>query len=143
VLLVLGHPAAEDIELDGEWHAVCDPWWKDFFRSEIGQALDLLASTGAKVTVASIAPPNAPAIFPQALTDAVVCLNGLLRDAVDASPARDRVVDLAHYICPRGVCQDSLEGKPIREDFVHYDGEGGQVVARWLIDRMTQRPRVA
>ena len=143
VLLALGFPAVADVEVDGMWYNVCEPEWRDYFRSEMGAALDLLESTCATVSVALVAPPPTPDIFPSKWIGAVECLNSVLRTVVAASPAHRRTIDLASYICPHGRCKTELGGHPLREDWVHYDGESGRIVARWLVDQMIARPHIA
>ena len=142
VLLALGAPGVEDEKVGGRWLTACSPEWDEFYRSEVVDALTLLASGGATVWVASIAPPPTPEIFPPSWLEVVQCGNDVLRAAITASPGHDRFIDLAHFVCPKGVCHAEIDGKELRQDWVHFTGEGGTVVARWLLDQMTTTPRV-
>jgi hypothetical protein len=47
-----------------------------------------------------------------------------------------QLVDLFGYICPGGKCREKQDGVTLRPDGEHYEGEGGRIVASWLLDQV-------
>ncbi len=135
VVLLLGFPAVEDFQVNGVWRTPCTATWSKYYETEVSAALKTLASTGAHVWVTTAAPPDA-FYFPASLTTQTGCLNRVLRAAAIATHAS--VVDVASYVCPKGQCQQSIDGQELRPDGFHYSGGGGDIIARFLISHVTQ-----
>jgi hypothetical protein len=139
VVLSMGFPAVEDIQIRGVWHAACSSWWRSYYRTEATAALRLLGSTGAHVWIATIARPGLDA-FPPSLDTATECVNRLLRDAATATHAS--VLDLDGYVCPRtGRCGSTLNGRPLRPDGLHFTNPGGRLLAIWVAQQLTAPPQ--
>ena len=136
-VLMLGFPAVQDLKLQGVWHAPCSTFWDRYYESEVVSALRTLGSSGAKVWVTTAAPPSA-FYFPTSLTTGTRCLNRALLQA--AAATKTSVLDVEGFVCPRGHCQDELDGQILRPDGFHYTGPGGVIVARWLLTQITQPP---
>ena len=47
-----------------------------------------------------------------------------------------KLADLFEYVCPRKECRERQDGVLLRPDGLHYEGGGGAIVARWLIDQV-------
>jgi hypothetical protein len=46
------------------------------------------------------------------------------------------------FVCPHGpLCREQIDGQILRPDGVHFDGPGGQIVARWLLGAMAEPSR--
>jgi hypothetical protein len=138
-ILIVGFPAVQDLEVNGAWHEPCSKWWNQYYRSEAVDALRILGSSGTHVWVTTAAPPAA-FYFPKSLITQTGCLNRALIDA--ASLTRSSILDVAAYVCPKGRCQESIDGQLLRPDGFHYSGPGGLVVARWLLGQVTQPPTI-
>jgi hypothetical protein len=135
VLLNIGFPAVYDIEVNGEWHAACSPWWQQYFRAQAITVLSLLGSTGAQVWVATIASPGAD-FFPASIDDGIACANRLLREAALVTHAS--ILEVAAHVCPHpGPCGSSLDGLELRPDGLHYADPGGRVFAAWVVRQLT------
>jgi hypothetical protein len=135
VVLSMGFPAAEDIQIHGVWHAVCSSWWRNYYRTVATSALRLLGSTGARVWIATIARPGQD-YFPLSLGNQAECVNRLLRDAATAT--HSSVLDLDGYLCPRtGRCGSTLDGQTLRPDGLHFVNPGGRILATWVAQQLT------
>ncbi len=133
MVLILGFPAVQDLEVNGVWHAPCSKWWNQYYRSEVTEALRTLGSSGAHVWVTTAAPPAA-FYFPKSLVAQTGCLNRALVDA--ATLTQSSILDVDALVCPKGRCQESIDGKLLRPDGFHYAGSGGLLVARWLVHQL-------
>jgi peptidoglycan/LPS O-acetylase OafA/YrhL len=138
VVLSMGFPAVEDIQIRGVWHTACSSWWRRYYRAEATTALRLLGSTGAHVWVATIARPGKD-YFPPSLDTGTECVNRLLRDA--AAAAHASVLDLDGYLCPgKGRCGSTLDGQELRPDGLHFANPGGRLLAVWVARQLTVPP---
>ena len=138
VVLSMGFPAVEDIQIRGVWHPACSSWWRNYYRTEATTALRLLGSTGAHVWIATIARPGLDS-FPPSLDTGTECVNRLLRAAATATHAS--VLDLDGYLCPRkGRCGSTLDGQTLRPDGLHFTNPGGRLLAVWVAQQLTAPP---
>jgi hypothetical protein len=134
VVLSMGFPAVEDIEIHGVWHTACSTWWRSYYRATAIRALRLLGSTGAHVWIATIARPGQD-YFPVALDAKTECVNRLLREAATATHAS--VLDLDHHLCPgKGRCGSTLDGQELRPDGLHFADPGGRLLAFWVAGQL-------
>ena len=90
-----------------------------------------LAAQGAHVAVTTTAYARNDFTGTDRYTD---CNNALLRKAARTSGAQ--LIDLFNYICPNGNCREKQNGVTLRPDGIHYQGPGGEIVARWLLDQV-------
>lgn len=67
----------------------------------------------------------------------VDCVNAVIRRAVGSVPGA-AVLDLGERVCPHGECpeREPDAGGAIRSDGIHYDMEGAQPVARWVLSEV-------
>ena len=96
-------------------------------RSEVAR----VGALGARVVVTTEAYQRIPGLD---LDRSIDCNNQLRRKVATETGAQ--VVDLFSYICPRGICRVKQNGVTLRPDGIHYDGPGGAIVAKWLIDQV-------
>ena len=132
-VLVIGFPDVQDFQVGGIWLSPCTASWDRYYTSELTEALKTLATTGARVSVTTAAPPAA-FYFPKSLTTQTGCLNKDIRAA--ALVTASRVVDVAGYVCPKSRCQQVIDGKELRPDGFHYSGSGGDLIASWLVSQI-------
>ena len=125
--------------VDGAWRKDCDPAYDAAAQREYERALRLLATRAHRVAIATVAylesESDADGRYPE-----VDCRNRTIRAAARATGAT--VVDVARWTCPAGgACRDrvdTLDGRSVelRPDGLHYDGPGGVVAVRWILDRL-------
>jgi lysophospholipase L1-like esterase len=71
------------------------------------------------------------------------CLNAVYREAAAARPDVARVLPVDEWVCPpadRPECIGVLDGVNLREDGVHFEGEGADVAARWIVEQLYGPP---
>ncbi|MDE0802911.1 MAG: acyltransferase family protein [Acidimicrobiales bacterium] len=126
-LLVLAWAGTGDRDLgDGVPRGPCDPAFDAFYRSEIDDAVDVLASGGGAVAIATV-PPHG---FDRSSDERTQCLNRMYSEAADA--LRDaHLADLARWACDAGDCDGA--GDEWRPDGIHFAGAGATAAADWLL----------
>lgn len=142
VLLMIGRWEIVDRMHDGEWMHVGDEDYDAYLRTELGRALDIVASTGAHVVVTT-APYNRRAeqsdgsLYPEDRTGRTDEWNALLREV-----AKDRknvtVLDLNKKMGPRGVYTNRIDGIRLRGDGVHPTPEAVEWLAPWLVEALSK-----
>jgi hypothetical protein len=138
VVLVLGAWDAVDRQVDGEWVHPCDREFDRSYERRVRDAVSVLGSTGAPVTLALV-----PYLRSRVVTTdedegnrRIDCMNAVFRRVARSVPDL-RLVDLAHWVCPSvDACRTSVGGETLRPDGIHYDGPGGTVLARWLVPQL-------
>ncbi len=125
----------------GYWMQACDASYDRLYRARLTAAVRKFESAGAQVVL--VTSPYGEYVAgqtPQA-RDRVDCANRTVTGVARAEGAQ--LVDLKHLVCPHGsVCLEQIYGQTLRYDGVHFSGEGGRIVARWLLGRMTPLPAV-
>jgi peptidoglycan/LPS O-acetylase OafA/YrhL len=117
----------EAMLLDGDWVADCDPPYDAYLREALGGDVDVLASGGAKVAMATT--PIAPAVgvYPGGV-DMLACRNRVYEQVVAGHPA-SMLVDMKGAVAVAA----SVRGKDAFRDAVHLSDFGAQVVSRWIV----------
>jgi peptidoglycan/LPS O-acetylase OafA/YrhL len=136
VLFSMSDVSGGELEYDGRWLRACTPEHDRLYLDALGSSLDTLASHGATVVVVS----PVPAGFSTARgKEHTRCVNELNRQIADERP--DTVfVDLVEELCPGGgPCRTHLDGVELRPDTVHFSGEGGRIVARWVLEDLRRQ----
>jgi peptidoglycan/LPS O-acetylase OafA/YrhL len=137
VLLVLAAWDAGERQLGDRWTHPCERDFDARFRARVQRAVDVLASGGGPVVIAT-APYLRSGVVVESKQEGdrrIDCMNRVFRDIVDDGSAV--LLDLAKFVCPtRATCRDRVNGTVLRRDGVHYDGDGGKIVARWLVPRL-------
>ena len=131
VFLLLGAPGFTEIRLGEGWVRPCAPEYDAWYHDRLTEAVATLGSGGARVVIGT-AP--VPAAFGP-VVELTECLNSV-HHQVAAEDASATVVDLGEYVCPRGTCQESIDGAELRPDGLHFEGEGALIVSRWLTRRL-------
>jgi hypothetical protein len=124
----------------GYWMQPCQATYDRFYDSRLTAAVHQFQAAGAKVVLVNSPYGNYFAGRSAKARSAVGCANRVV-----ASVARDagaHLVDLMGFVCPHGpVCREQIDGQILRPDGVHFDGPGGQIVARWLLGAMAEPSR--
>jgi len=129
-LLVIGWPGLGDREVEGRWRHPCDPVFDAAYAAEVRHAVDVLASTGARVVVADVPYLTLPVVQRDA-AERVECLNAIYRDAgVD-------VLGLSDWLCESSSkCTIEQDGVTLRSDGVHFRDDGADVAAAWVLPEL-------
>jgi len=139
VVAVLGTWEVFDRRIDGRHLEFGTPEWDTNMVGLLNEAVDVLGSKGA--TVAFLTPPPTMASASDTGTsrewlpshaDRFRHFADLLRQVTAAHPANTALIDLAGVVCPQDPCPREVGGVTLRPDGIHYDAQGGPVVAGWL-----------
>jgi peptidoglycan/LPS O-acetylase OafA/YrhL len=130
VFWIVNGPASS-VLYNGRWIDTCSTEYASLYRRAVRTELGRLAVGGVKVVMTTEAYPRYVSAEVDKPTD---CENGLRR-AVAASTGV-QLIDLQAYICPKGQCREKQNGVTLRADGEHYEGPGGRIVARWLLDQV-------
>lgn len=137
VFWVMSDPTTAGLWYRNHWLKPCTKAYDSLYRQSLIHEVGALKSTGAKVVITTAAYRRSFLYGSDRPTD---CDNHLRRAVAAESGAQ--LVDLWSYICPKGDCQWERNGVVLRPDGLHYEGAGGLIVARWLLDQAdgTRRP---
>lgn len=130
VFWVMSDPPTGGVLYRNLWLLPCSEPYGALYRQSLSREVSALGATGAKVVITTAAYPRYFLHGPDRLTE---CDNRLRRAA--AAQIGAPLVDLARYICPNGECRTEQNGVVLRPDGLHYEGAGGEIVARWLIEQ--------
>ena len=136
VLLIIGRWEIVDRMHEGGWTQIGDPAYDAYLRGELGRALDILGSTGARVVVTT-EPYNRRgekpdgSLYPEDDPDRVDEWNTLLRRVVGQRP-NVTVLDLNKKLGPNGAYTTRVDGIRMRSDGVHPTPEAVEWLMPWL-----------
>ncbi len=140
VLLIIGRWEVVDRMHEGRWMSVGDEAYDSYLRGELGRALDVLGSTGARVVVTT-EPYNRRAekpdgsLYPEDDPDRVDEWNTLLRRVVGQRP-NVTVLDLNKKLGPNGAYTTKVNGIRMRSDGVHPTPDAVEWLTPWLTDAL-------
>jgi peptidoglycan/LPS O-acetylase OafA/YrhL len=140
VLLIIGRWETSDRINEGHWTHIGDPEFDAYVTRELGRALDILGSTGARLVVAT-EPYNRRgekpdgSLYPEDQPDRVDRWNALLHSAIGQRP-NITVLDLNKKLCPDGVYTNKVDGIKMRIDGVHPTPEAVKWLTPWLLDSL-------
>lgn len=136
-LVMLGGGFFAPVEIGGAWRVACDAEWKGAVRAELTRNLKLLAAPGGRVVIA-----RAPYPIEHWASDkwnrATDCWNALVDEVAAASPGV-KVLPLKEQLCPgpdHTSCMLKSKGALIRPDGMHFEGLGGEEIARWVLGEL-------
>jgi peptidoglycan/LPS O-acetylase OafA/YrhL len=139
VLLMVGRWELVDRWYLGQWQHVGDPAYDHYLAAQLGRAITLLGSTGARVVV-STEPYNRGgeladgSPYPEDNPVRVTTWNRLVRRVVAAHPGT-HVLDLNRKLCPNGTFTWTVDGIQVRSDGIHLTQQGVQWLAPWLVSQ--------
>lgn len=140
VLLMIGRWEIVDRVNEGHWTHIGEPAFDAYLRGELVRALDILASTGARVVVTT-APYNRRgeqpdgSLFPEDEPDRVDHWNALVRKVARGRRNVD-VLDLNSKLNPDGEYTSKVDGIRMRIDGVHPTPEAVKWLTPWLTDAL-------
>jgi peptidoglycan/LPS O-acetylase OafA/YrhL len=132
VFWVVSDAANGGLKYRGHSVKACSEPYDSIYQRSLRKEVATLGARGAHVVVTTEAYPRyVGAENADRVTD---CDNWLRRKVAAVTGAQ--LVDLARYICPRSNCRVTQDGITLRPDGQHYDGPGGEIVARWLLGQV-------
>jgi peptidoglycan/LPS O-acetylase OafA/YrhL len=136
VLVMFGGPPPTERDIDGGWYGPCSAQYDQWFSQNVGDAIDLLASRGAMVFVAPAAYARFPFMDFSKLDPLTDCMNRDIDGVVRTHP-KSRELPIDKFICPgRDDCVEFKDGVNLREDGIHYTGDGAVYMSRWVTAQM-------
>jgi len=132
VLWFVNNPG-DSVLYRGNWLSTCSEAYASLYEQSLKKEIAALGARGAKVVLTTEVYPRYLFAEEDRPTD---CENTFRRKV--ASETGTQLIDLQGYICPQGRCREKQNGVVLRPDGEHYEGAGGQIVARWLIDQVAE-----
>jgi hypothetical protein len=136
ILLIAGRWETVDRVNEGRWTHIGEPAFDAYLTSELRQAVDILSSSGAPLTVTNLPysrrgeQPDG-SLYPEDQPDRVKKWNMLLGKTI-GHRAGVRILDLNKKLCPEGVYTAKVDGIQVRSDGVHLTDEGVKWLTPWL-----------
>jgi len=149
-LVVLGGGFFAPVEIDGKWRVACDPEWRAAYVKELTRQVAILGGGGGRVALVTV-PYPVDHWASERWDRATDCFNAVLAEVASASrgaasellppaaAARVELLDLKGELCPGGdhtSCALTSQGAPIRPDGMHFEGLGGEEIARWTLKQL-------
>lgn len=134
VLVVLGGGYFAPVKIGDTWRKCCEKEWDEAYEKELTRQIRLMSAAGARVIV-TVVPYPVGGWRGKGLNEKIDCFNALLKRAADAVPGTS-ILDLKTELCPSGQCKMEDKGAPIRPDGMHFQGEGAENIARWVLEQI-------
>jgi peptidoglycan/LPS O-acetylase OafA/YrhL len=142
VLLIVGRWEIVDRVNEGHWTHIGDDAYDGYLRGELTRALEILASTGARVVVTT-EPYNRRgerpdgSLYPEDQPVRADRWNTLVRSVIGKRP-NVTVLDLNKKLGPNGYYTNKVDGIKMRIDGVHPTPEAVKWLTPWLTDALTR-----
>lgn len=131
IFWIVDNPA-DAVLSGGQWLNTCSDAFASLYERALRAEIAELGAHGAKVVMTTEAYPRYLFAHIDQATD---CYNAVNRKVAGAMGTQ--LVDLNAYICPGGLCRTNENGTVLRDDGEHYDGAGGLLVSRWLLEQVS------
>lgn len=132
VLLVAGQTLGDWL-IDGRWTHLCEDDYDRWYGDQLARGVTTLSATGARVVIAG--PP--PLLLPSpTINERLACMRTVEQQV--ASQANVAMIDLTKLVCPHRRCLSEVDGSTLRPDGLHFQGEGADVVTRWLVPQLRE-----
>ena len=135
VLLSFGDAGDAQLNFDGEWVGPCDEGYRWPMWLGLDAAIRTLSAGGAHIVLSTSAYSE---IFGYKEEWAVNtdCANSLVEQYAEHHRELG-FIDLREYVCPSlHECKMQIDGIDLREDGMHYRGEGAQFIANWMLPQL-------
>jgi len=147
-MAVIGTWEVFDRQIDGRTVKFATPEWDANMTRILDDVVDVLGASGARVVLATPPPTRGqkndrgtPTEWKDPSGDRFIHIADLMRQVGVRRP-EVTVVELSSFVCPTIPCPAQVSGTDLRPDGVHYDANGGPVVAGWLTPRLQALTRV-
>ena len=129
VFWIVTNPAGSGGTYLGHDIEPCSRTWDALSARSLKREVGVLGAAGAEMVITTSAYTRHFGL--QGNDRSIDCDNRLRRTVAAETGAH--LVDLFGYICPQGKCRWQQDGVTLRPDGLHYEGAGGEIVARWLL----------
>ena len=123
--------ASDELFYREHWIKTCTSFYASLYENSLRAEIARYGARGAHVVIVTAAYPRYIYANADRATD---CDNEIRRKVAAATGTQ--LIDLFEYICPKGKCREKQNGAVLRPDGEHYEGRGGEIVAKWLIDQV-------
>ncbi|MGK2948804.1 MAG: acyltransferase family protein [Acidimicrobiales bacterium] len=142
VVLVYGNAGGlQRFLLDGSWVDACAPEFAAWYEPTLAAEAEVLAAGGADLHIATL-PPHTSRWLPDDAAVRLGCVDALNRKV--ATAGGHRILELAAFVCPGGVCREAVDGQALRYDGIHFGrslsglgspfgGPGADEVGSWVV----------
>jgi hypothetical protein len=130
---------------DGEWRRPCDDEFQRWYVEQGSAAVGELHTRGERVAMLNVTSPldfvdvGVGIEVPSEYREYAACQNEML--SAIAARADAMLIDVDAWTCPDGECIEERDGITLRPDGTHYQSDGANVLARWVVPQL--RPLVA
>lgn len=136
VVVLLRASARRTIPGSDVVHDRCEPEWLDWYRDEMADEVRSLAAEGSAVAVATRPYNRFGDVVDDQNDREVDCMNAVLREVADADPSAV-LLPINEWVCPtKDACRAEQDGVVLREDGLHFRGEGAELAAGWMFDEL-------
>ncbi len=136
-LVVLGGGFFAPVQIGGAWRVACDKEWHDAYLAELSRQMKILGAQGGRVVLAKV-PYPIDHWASEKWDRATDCFDAMLAEVAAASPGV-KLLPLKEQLCPgpdHTSCALTSQGAPIRPDGMHFEGKGGEEIARWVLGQI-------
>lgn len=113
----------------------CSEDFRSAYEARLDDLLTAMGDRAGRVVVARIPLPMGRWRWGD-VVGRVRCLNAILDEAARTHALAS--LDLHALVCPTLACDDTRDGKAMRPDGLHFDGEGGRALARVVWDELAR-----
>ena len=133
-LVYVGGAFLHGLSADGRWRQACYKKWDAQFEKTLATRLVGLSNEATRAFVVTVPYPVGP--YDSApWREKVDCINASVRRAAATVPDV-RVLELGERFCPKGKCEYEHDGFTVRPDGVHYDIDGTNGIAKWVMEQI-------
>jgi peptidoglycan/LPS O-acetylase OafA/YrhL len=133
-LVYVGGAFLHGLSADGRWRQACYKKWDAQFEKTLATRLVGLSNEATRAYVVTVPYPVGP--YDSApWREKVDCINAQVRKAASEVP-EVRVLELGERFCPKGKCEYEHAGFTVRPDGVHYDIDGANGIAKWVLEQI-------
>jgi peptidoglycan/LPS O-acetylase OafA/YrhL len=136
VVVVLRASARRTIPGSDRVYDRCEPEWLAWYREEMAAEVEVLGGEGSAVALATRPYNRFGDVIDEQNDREVDCMNAVLREVADADP-QAVLLPINEWVCPTAdTCRKEQDGVVLREDGLHFRGEGGVLATRWMLDEL-------
>jgi hypothetical protein len=136
-LVLLGGGFFAPVQIDGAWRTACEKEWHEAYSTELARQMKVLGAHGGRVVLARV-PYPVDHWASDRWNRATDCFNAMLGEVAAASPGV-KLLGLKEQLCPGAdhtSCVLASQGAPVRPDGMHFEGLGGEEIARWVLGQL-------
>jgi peptidoglycan/LPS O-acetylase OafA/YrhL len=137
ILVILGGGFFAPVEIGGKWRVACEKEWHDAYRAELERNAKLLGAHGGRVVLVKV-PYPVDHWASEKWDKATDCFDAMLGEVAAAVPGV-KLLPLKEKLCPgtdSASCTLTSQGAPVRPDGMHFEGLGGEEIARWALSQL-------